>query len=120
MGPETGDAEIACQSDLGGVITSGGGFSTYNPTPSWQKAAVKSYFQNLLSFIYPTDGYNPKGRGYPDVSLIGVWYEVFIQGELTPIFGTSASAPVFAAFISLANAARARVTTRARWASLTL
>jgi hypothetical protein len=107
MGPEVGDPEIACQSQLGGVITSGGGFSTFKPTPSWQKAAVKSYFQTLPYREYPTDGYNPKGRAYPDVSLIGVWYEVFIQGELTPIFGTSASAPVFAAMISLVNAERA-------------
>ena len=32
MGPNTGGPEVACQSQLGGVITTGGGFSTFNPT----------------------------------------------------------------------------------------
>ena len=107
MGPEDGDPEIASQSQLGGVITTGGGFSTYWATPSWQQSAVDDYFSGLSSKETPHDGYNPNGRGYPDVSLIGVWYEIYIQGVLTPIFGTSASSPVFAAMIALVNAKRA-------------
>jgi hypothetical protein len=107
MGPENGDPEIACQSQLGGVITTGGGFSTYNPTPSWQTDAVNAYFDALDGRNTPTSGFNRHGRGYPDVSLIGVRYQVVIQGEMRNIYGTSASAPVFAAMISLINAARA-------------
>jgi tripeptidyl-peptidase I len=107
MGPESGGEEIACQSQLGGVITTGGGFSTFFPTPSWQADAVSDYFSRLTSSEYPSSGYNEKGRAYPDVSIIGVWYPVVIQGELTPLFGTSASSPVMAAMVSLANAARA-------------
>jgi len=35
MGPNSGGTEIACQSNnAGGVITTGGGFSTYFETPS--------------------------------------------------------------------------------------
>lgn len=107
MGPEVGDPEIASQSQLGAVITTGGGFSTYNPTPPWQKAAVNAYFAGLPSDQVPTSGYNPNGRAYPDVSMIGVWYQVFIQGELESLFGTSASSPVFAALVTLTNSARA-------------
>ena len=107
MGPESGGAEVACESDLGGVITTGGGFSTYNPTPSWQTDAVNAYFNTLSANQQPTSGYNRNGRGYPDISLIGVWYQVVVQGQMTSLFGTSASAPVLAGMISLINAARA-------------
>ena len=41
MGIESGVAETVCMSDKGGVITSGGGFSNYYPTPAWQAAQVR-------------------------------------------------------------------------------
>jgi len=104
MGPETGGAEIACQSQKGGVITSGGGFSSYYAQPSWQTTAVNTYFSTITST--PAAGYNAMGRGYPDVSMIGVWYQVMIQDALTSLFGTSASSPVFAAMITLVNTQR--------------
>ena len=108
MGPEDGDPEIACQSQLGGVITTGGGFSTYYAQPSWQTDAVDAYFAGLSAGEQPSSGYNPNGRGIPDVSLIGVNYQVVIQGSLKTLFGTSASAPVFGAMLSVINAERAR------------
>jgi tripeptidyl-peptidase-1 len=58
MGLNTGGAEIACQSQLGAVITTGGGFSTYYPTPSWQAKATASYFSGLKN-PKPLPGYNP-------------------------------------------------------------
>ena len=95
--PSQAETEIACQSQQGGVITTGGGFSTYYPQPSWQKAAVAAYFAQ-----YPQSGisagFNAQGRGYPDVSLLGVDYQVVINGALQSIFGTSASTPVLAGF----------------------
>jgi tripeptidyl-peptidase-1 len=118
MGPEMGLGEIACQSDkkypgvlqntavtVSGIITSGGGFSTYFPQPSYQKAAVAKYFSRLKS--QPRSGYNPNGRAYPDVALIGVRY-VTVLGSPNQayMFGTSASAPAFAGMISLINALR--------------
>ena len=106
QGPEEGNPEIACQSNEGGVITTGGGFSTYNPTPSWQQDAVDSYFSGLSSSNTPTSGYNPNGRGYPDISMIGVKYQVVVQGKMKSVYGTSASSPVVAALVSLVNAAR--------------
>lgn len=108
QGPESGDAEIACQSQLGGIITTGGGFSTYYAAPSWQKAAIAKYFATLSSqSITLSSGYNPNGRGYPDVSLIGVAYQVVVNGIMESVFGTSCSSPVFAAMVSLLNSQRA-------------
>jgi len=96
--------EIACQGDQGGVITSGGGFSVYYDRPNWQQIAVTDYFSNLTFVPYP--GYNIGGRGYPDVALLGFNYTIVIDGEYVSVSGTSASAPVFAAMVSLINANR--------------
>mmetsp|Transcript_15148 Transcript_15148/g.33417 ORF Transcript_15148/g.33417 Transcript_15148/m.33417 type:complete len:776 (-) Transcript_15148:189-2516(-) len=115
MGPEDGYPEIACQSQEGGIITTGGGFSTFYPQPIWQTEAVNGYFAKVdaapvftLSpkVFAPSSGYNPKGRAYPDISMIGVWYQVIVQGSTESLFGTSASAPVFGALISLLNAVK--------------
>lgn len=105
MGPNSGAAEVACQSQQGGLITTGGGFSTYFPTPSWQSSQVLNYFNNLGG-SQPSSGYNPNGRGYPDISFIGVAYSVIVGGTTTYAYGTSCSAPVFAAMVSLTNAIR--------------
>ena len=98
--------EQAAQSDTGGVITSGGGFSTYWATPKWQTNAVSSYFSKVkTSTLSP--GFNANGRGIPDISLIAVDYVPIVGGSSNNFaYGTSASAPVFAAFVSLVNAAR--------------
>ena len=55
--------------------------------------------------------YNPAGRGYPDVSAQGDSFAVFDarggdeNGEVF-VSGSSASAPVFAALVSLLNSNR--------------
>lgn len=105
MGPEEGKAEEVCSSDNGGIITSGGGFSSYYNTPSWQQSTLDYYFNNHRTKSY-TDGYNPNGRAYPDISFIGVRYEIYLSSKITYMYGTSASAPVFAGFISLVNTLR--------------
>ncbi len=102
--PAVGTSEIACQSQLGGVITTGGGFSTYYVMPSWQVDAVSYYFSHVAAS--PNPGYNPAGRAYPDISYCGVDYPVVIGGKVYSIYGTSASAPVFAAMITLINTIR--------------
>lgn len=106
QGPELGNKEIACQSQLGGGITTGGGFSKYSEAASYQTAAIKEYFANLPTSKTPVSGYNKKGRGYPDVSLVAVNYVVILNGEETLVGGTSAAAPVFAGMVSLVNGAR--------------
>ena len=40
QGVEVNAVEVVCQSDTGGSITSGGGFSPYSDQPSWQSAAL--------------------------------------------------------------------------------
>jgi tripeptidyl-peptidase-1 len=106
MGPEKGGPEVVCQSDKGGVITSGGGFSTYFAQPAWQKQAVTGYLSKRNSTSLTAPGYNQNGRGFPDISLLSVNYQVFIGGALVGVYGTSAAAPVFAGMVTLLNTAR--------------
>jgi tripeptidyl-peptidase-1 len=102
MGPETNSPEVTCTSTGGGVITSGGGFSLSVAQPSWQANALNYYFAHNN----PPSGYNTNGRGYPDISLIGVNYQVVIGGVTYPVYGTSCSTPVIAAWVTLVNSAR--------------
>ncbi|KAH8819981.1 peptidase S8/S53 domain-containing protein [Xylogone sp. PMI_703] len=89
------------------VIFSGGGFSNVFSMPSYQAAAVNSYFQNH-SPPYGSDRFNNSQtvRGFPDVSANGVNYVVTVTGNFRLIYGTSASAPTFAAIMTLINGAR--------------
>eukprot|EP00475_Leptophrys_vorax_P018260 TRINITY_DN2489_c0_g1_i1.p1 TRINITY_DN2489_c0_g1~~TRINITY_DN2489_c0_g1_i1.p1 ORF type:complete len:558 (-),score=141.00 TRINITY_DN2489_c0_g1_i1:36-1709(-) len=107
QGPESGKAEIACSSQTGGVVTSGGGFSKVYAQPGYQKNHVARYFQTARSENRsPVAGFNANGRGYPDVSLLGYNYVVVIGGKFVLVSGTSASAPVFGALVTLINDAR--------------
>jgi tripeptidyl-peptidase I len=140
MGPESGQPEVGCQSNLGGVrhvyisiflfyvsslkvelmlvmpclccfsihkvITSGGGFSGIYPAPSWQKQALATYQKQQDRSV---QGFNPGGRGYPDLAALAYNYEVIINGSVTYQSGTSASSPVIAGIVALANAAREQV-----------
>jgi tripeptidyl-peptidase-1 len=90
-----------------GVITSGGGFSTYFAQPSWQTSSVSAYFAGLTTTNTPTPGFNKNGRGFPDMAMMGVWYQVVVNGTLNGVFGTSCSSPVTAGMVSLVNAQRA-------------
>jgi len=44
--------------------------------PSWQAAAVHGYVQSQYPGGTAGLGFNPVGRAYPDVSLLGVGYQV--------------------------------------------
>jgi tripeptidyl-peptidase-1 len=100
QGPEAGKHEIACSSRTGGVITTGGGFSTLFPVPSYQQNQVKSYIANIKNRIPP--GYG-KGRGSPDIAALGHNYVVALGGGYSLLSGTSASTPVIAGMITLIN-----------------
>ena len=86
---------------LGGVITTGGGFSVLSDVPSWQSAYTSAYFSTVAT--PPVAGYHTQGRGYPDVSLAGAAYEVYIGGMWHSTYGTSASTPVFAGMTIFCN-----------------
>eukprot|EP01033_Poteriospumella_lacustris_P011452 gene11452-8148_t len=103
----TGTKETVCSSTFGGVITSGGGFSNVlnrSTTAPWQEKAVDYYLRQANQQAYPPTSYfNPQGRGYPDVATYGSNYFVYLGGAITRESGTSASAPVFAAMVTLWN-----------------
>ncbi|CAN8102435.1 unnamed protein product [Discula destructiva] len=94
---------------------SGGGFSNYFDAPSWQTSHIESYFDEVsLSFTgYETAGtnfsdvgdgvYHIGGRGYPDVSAIGDYFIMYTEGGWYSVGGTSLSAPVWGAVLTLVN-----------------
>ncbi|CAK7264273.1 hypothetical protein SEPCBS119000_000904 [Sporothrix epigloea] len=97
-------------------FASGGGFSNYFPTPNWQVQAVRDYFEHTelnftgyhhmgnQSFSDAGDGvYHIGGRGYPDVSAIGDRFVLTLQGRWVPGRGTSLSAPIWGAVLTLIN-----------------
>jgi tripeptidyl-peptidase-1 len=79
QGPESNSKEVVCSSKTGGVITSGGGFSTKYAAPSWQTAAIATYLKTASPA--PVSGYSKTGRGYPDLALAGFNYQVVIGGK---------------------------------------
>jgi len=81
---------------------SGGGFSDYWPTPSWQAAATKAYMSQ--SGLPPTQYWNQSGRGYPDVAAQSEMFTVVQFGfPLIGVGGTSCATPTFSGVISLLN-----------------
>lgn len=104
----TSVAETVCSSTLGGIITSGGGFSevySRNAKAPWQSASVERYLAHA-ELTPPAGLFNRDGRAYPDVSAYGSNYFVYLNGRIIRESGTSASAPVFASMVTLWNAQR--------------
>ena len=109
QGPESGKPEVVCQGNIS-AITSGGGFSNYYNTPSFQLSAVSNYFVTAKAAgNTPAPGFYLGGRGYPDISLAGFNYLTRIGGFYYLVSGTSASTPSFAGFISNVNSERLKV-----------
>ena len=52
------------------------------------------------------DLFNASGRAFPDVSALGVNFQVVYKGDTRGVAGTSASTPTFAAIVALLNEAR--------------
>lgn len=108
VGQKAGNEEMA--SDQFG---SGGGFSDMfkqTPNAKWQIEAVQQYVNNPPNDPhYPPKGsFDPNGRATPDVSALGEGYQVYTEGRVQPVGGTSASAPAFAGIVALINDARAQ------------
>jgi tripeptidyl-peptidase-1 len=55
---------------------------------------------------YGNPYYNQSGRGYPDVSAVGLNVLLYTDGQPKFVGGTSASAPIFASIITLINEKR--------------
>lgn len=88
---------------------SGGGFSDVFSLPSYQSDAVSKYLTTYPP-PYNSSQFNSSGfaRGYPDVSANGQWFQSFVQGEIVGTGGTSMSAPIVGAVITLINEERLR------------
>ncbi|MCJ1444634.1 MAG: hypothetical protein MMC23_005136 [Stictis urceolatum] len=120
--PENGtvyDKEIAAWE-----FQSGGGFSNQFLMPDYQQKAVQTYYQRTIatwfdslcygsSFQsllpqYGASRYNNSKvvRGFPDVSMNGQYYLISVDGDFHPVSGTSASAPVLGALITVLNGLR--------------
>eukprot|EP00051_Salpingoeca_urceolata_P028123 m.485131 g.485131 ORF g.485131 m.485131 type:complete len:560 (-) comp23662_c0_seq1:50-1729(-) len=87
---------------------SGGGFSAAkyfqrNQSCPWQNDAVSTYFQRASSTLPPAKMYNAEGCGYPDMSALGVGFEVCLDLLYLQVSGTSASCPTVAGVIALLN-----------------
>ncbi|CAK5140265.1 unnamed protein product, partial [Aphanomyces euteiches] len=93
--------EVICSTERGSTITSGGGFSNKYDRPSYQDQAVKQFLTTRN--LPPSNFFNASGRAYPDVSMIGNSFRIFVKGATTLISGTSASTPVFASVLTLVN-----------------
>jgi len=90
---------------------SGGGFSWYfnrAKQAKWQDDAVSAYLKAAGDAgVLPSNfRYDAAGRGTPDVSALGIGYAVIVGGSVRSVGGTSASAPTFAALVSLLNEQR--------------
>jgi tripeptidyl-peptidase-1 len=99
----SGGTEVAVSSQVAG-FTSGGGFSTYTPMPSYQKDAVQAYLNGGVT-LPPSTYYNSSNRGYPDIAAMGNNFGVYLDlyGGWTTVGGTSASSPTVAAVIGFLN-----------------
>lgn len=128
LSPRCQPRERVCSSDLGGVITGGGGFSTLfsrGKDTSYQNKvrrasspahalparaltcvpqAVDHYLQH--GQLPPSSKFHRKGRAYPDVTGIAAKFPVRINGTWTFLYGTSASTPMVASMVALINDAR--------------
>ncbi|CZT09147.1 related to Tripeptidyl-peptidase sed1 [Rhynchosporium agropyri] len=104
---------------------SGGGFSNVFGTPSYQRDAVDRYFDQVKDKL-GFDGYDHfiekgnfssvehgvfhrGGRAYPDVSAVGDRQIIYSNGTWIAGGGTSVSAPVWGAILTLVNEERIAV-----------
>tara|TARA_B110000208_G_scaffold94972_1_gene119021 strand:- start:994 stop:3165 length:2172 start_codon:yes stop_codon:yes gene_type:complete len=91
---------------------SGGGFAVYPSAGgaaafAHQRSSVEAYLAALpASETPPAWLYNRSARVTPDVAALGFGFQVIVDGATKSIGGTSASAPTFAALVTLLNDAR--------------
>jgi kumamolisin len=93
--------EVVWNEAATGDGATGGGVSDFFPLPSWQ-ANVQ---------VPPSVNDQHKGRGVPDVAGDAdpqTGYQVYFDGQSTPIGGTSAVAPLWAGLIALLNQKRGK------------
>lgn len=80
---------------------SSGGFSNIFARPSFQSTQTINYISEIGDLN--RGKYNASGRGFPDVSLYGIDFEIIVNGDTMKVDGTSCSTPTFASVIALIN-----------------
>lgn len=92
--------------DLGNpqVFASAGGFSQVIRAAPWQRDAQKEWLKTAKEG--PSMGYNPHGRGFPDVIGRSVFPVFTASGETTTLAGTSVAAPSFGGVLAAIEAQR--------------
>jgi len=84
------------------VGLSSGGFSSYWPMPSWQKASVATYLASGSDIPSASErGYNASGRAYPDISAQATNFCVTPFG--CGVAGTSCASPTSSGIFALLN-----------------
>merc|ERR1711879_311673 len=83
----------------------GGGFSSMFKALPEQVDFVKQYLASAPQ-LPPASSFPVDGRATPDVAGVAEGFQVFVEGQLQSIGGTSASTPMFAGLVSLLNEAR--------------
>ena len=99
--------------ELSGVSFSGGGFTpakyfTRDNSSTWQIEAVEHYLNSGVK-LPPKIKWDRNGRGIPDISAVGVNFQVVVENRTSGVSGTSASTPLVAGLISMINAQRAKM-----------
>ncbi len=90
----------------GSAGAGGGGISTYWPMPSWQSAAAARGTVNGYSSGTPCGASSGDCRELPDVAADAspyTGYEIYYQGHWSPVGGTSAATPLWAALFALTD-----------------
>jgi len=90
-----------------GAAYSTGGFSEIFAAPAWQAAATAGYRARHAAGS-KKGLFNETGRALPDISAIGTDFAIVWGGGPSLVTGTSASTPVVAAMVALADDARLR------------
>ncbi|KYQ99793.1 peptidase S8 and S53 domain-containing protein [Tieghemostelium lacteum] len=103
--------EILCSVDTGSSITSGGGFSTFQPQPWYQVESVQQYLNENPDALPPLYSFNTSNRVFPDIVMVGHNFQVMWSTTKNgscpcidyPLNGTSCSTPTSASFFTLIN-----------------
>ncbi|KAF9557591.1 hypothetical protein EC968_007539 [Mortierella alpina] len=83
------------------VNFTGGGFSEYFAQPNYQSKHVEGYLDGIGTKY--SGLFRPEGRAYPDVAAQGYQFQVYVNGKVESVSGTSASTPVFATIVWYLN-----------------
>ena len=86
--------------------TSGAGFANFSKMYSWQHEQVNQYLKSNVT-LPGSQYFNPLGRAYPDIVLVGHDCCVFFgRNNVQGVDGTSCSTPIMAGLVTYLNSIR--------------